>query len=59
MAYIKTNPDSYFSLLALSETLMGEKLDFMALEPIYKGLSAKVRATELGIMFAQAIEDAR
>lgn len=57
-SYIKANPDSYFSLLALRETT-GGGIDIAKIEPIYKGLSAKVRATQAGIDFAKAIEAAR
>ncbi|WP_442590447.1 redoxin domain-containing protein [Pedobacter sp. AW31-3R] len=57
-AYIKANPDSYFSLVALTETT-GQGIDVAKVEPIYKGLSARVRATEAGVAFAKAIESAR
>lgn len=57
-AFIKANPDSYFSLIALQETT-GQGIDVAKIEPVYKGLSAKVRATEAGVAFAKAIEAAR
>jgi len=57
-AFIKANPDSYFSLLALRESTQGG-LDITKVEPVFKGLSAKVRGTEAGIQFAKAIEAAR
>jgi len=57
-AFIKANPDSYFSLLALREST-GNGLDVAKVEPVFKGLSEKVRATAAGIEFAKAIESAR
>ncbi|KIO75364.1 hypothetical protein TH53_20995 [Pedobacter lusitanus] len=57
-SYIKANPDSYFSLLALRESAE-EGIDVAAVEPVYKGLSDRVRATEAGVEFAKAIDAAR
>lgn len=57
-AFIKANPDSYFSLLALRES-NGSGIDVAKVEPVYKGLSDKVRNTKAGIEFAEAIEKAR
>lgn len=57
-SFIKANPDSYFSIVALSESA-GQGIDVPKMEPIFKGLSAKVRATEAGVQFAKAIEAAR
>ena len=57
-AFIKSNPDSYFSLLALREST-ANGLDVAKVEPVYKGLSAKVRSTQAGVEFAKAIESAR
>jgi len=57
-AFIKANPDSYFSLLALREST-GGGIDIAKVEPVYKGLSAAVRATPAGVEFAKAIESSR
>lgn len=57
-AYIKANPDSYLSIVALSESA-GQGIDVQKVEPIFKGLSARVRATDAGVAFAKAIESAR
>jgi peroxiredoxin len=57
-SYIKANPDSYFSLLALRETT-GGGIDVSKVEPLYNGLSARVRETPAGAEFAKAIEAAR
>jgi len=57
-SFIKANPDSYFSLLALRESTQNG-LDIPKVEPVFKGLSAKVRATQAGVEFAKAIEAAR
>ena len=58
LTYIKAHPDSYFSLVALTEPYLNEKLNLQELAPLYQGLSARVRATTLGVMIAKAIEDA-
>ena len=57
-SFIKANPDSYFSLLALREST-GQGMDVAKIEPVYKGLSDRIRATEAGVEFAKAIEAAR
>jgi len=56
--FIKANPDSYFSLLALRESA-GESINVAEIEPVYKGLSARVRATQAGVELASAIDAAR
>lgn len=56
--FIKANPDSYFSLLALRETA-GQSMNVAEIEPVYKGLSARVRATQAGVELAKAIDAAR
>lgn len=56
--FIKANPDSYFSLLALRETA-GQSIDVTKIEPVYKGLSDRVRGTQAGVEFAKAINAAR
>lgn len=56
--FIKANPDSYFSLLALRE-LAGQSINVAEIEPAYKALSEKVRTTQAGVEFAKAIDAAR
>jgi peroxiredoxin len=56
--YIKENPDSYVSLMALTE-LAGQDIDVSSIEPLYKGLSADVRTTIAGLAFAKSIDAAR
>ncbi|WP_367865723.1 redoxin domain-containing protein [Pedobacter sp. WC2423] len=56
--FIKANPDSYFSLLALRE-IAGQSINVAEIEPAYKGLSEKIRTTEAGVEFAKAIDVAR
>lgn len=57
-AFIKANPDSYFSLVALRETVNGP-LNVAEVEPFFKSLSARVRGTEVGVQFAKLIEAGR
>lgn len=57
-AFIKANPDSYVSLLALRETA-GTSINVGKIEPIYKGLSDRIRGTQAGVEFATAIDAAR
>lgn len=57
--YIKANPDSYFSLMALQESAGQGGLDVAKIEPVYKGLSERLRNTEAGLQLAKAIEAAR
>jgi peroxiredoxin len=56
--YIKENPDSYVSLMTLTE-VAGRDIDVSSIEPLYKGLSADVRNTTTGLAFAKSIEAAR
>jgi peroxiredoxin len=56
--YIKQNPDSYISLMALTE-LAGQDMDASAFEPLYKELSVGVRNTTAGLAFAKSIDAAR
>jgi len=55
--FIKQNPESYISLLALME-VAGEDMDVSVMEPLYKSLSANLRSTTEGHAFAKAIETA-
>jgi peroxiredoxin len=57
--YVKANPDSYFSLLALREIAGDGGMDVAKVEPLYKGLSEKIRGTAAGIEFAKSIDAAR
>lgn len=57
-SYIQANPDSYFSLVALTES-SGQGIDVAKVEPVFKGLSERLRATEMGVAFAKAIDAAR
>ncbi|MGY0040606.1 redoxin domain-containing protein [Pedobacter sp. NJ-S-72] len=57
-SFIKANPDSYFSLLALRESA-GQSINVAEIEPVYKGLSERVRATQAGVELAKAIDAAR
>jgi peroxiredoxin len=56
--YIKQNPDTYLSLVALSE-IAGQNMDVPLIEPIYKSLSERVRNTTAGQEFAKSITLAR
>ncbi|MCD0490200.1 AhpC/TSA family protein [Pedobacter sp. MC2016-14] len=56
--YIKQNPNSYFSLEALTESA-GNGIDVEKVEPVFKSLSPAVRASKAGVSFAKAIEAAR
>lgn len=54
-AYIKANPDSYFSLLALKE-IAGSKMDLAVIEPIFKGLTPALRNSASGKALAKQME---
>ncbi len=56
--FAKENPDNYGSLVALTEA-GGSKIDPAIIEPLYKGLSARLRNTEAGKHFADQIETAK
>ena len=56
--YIKQNPNSYFSLEALTESA-GNGIDVAKVEPVFKSLSPAVRGSKAGLEFAKAIEAAR
>lgn len=57
-AFVKANPDSYVSLLALREAA-GTSINVGKIEPVYKGLSDRVRGTQAGVEFAKALDAAR
>ncbi|MES2810325.1 MAG: TlpA disulfide reductase family protein [Bacteroidota bacterium] len=52
--FAKANPNSYFALVALSESA-GAKVDVKKIEPVFKTLKAELRATDMGIELAQRI----
>jgi len=56
--YIKENPDSYVSLMALTE-VAGRDVNISTVEPLYKGLSTGMRSTTAGLALAKSIEAAR
>ena len=54
--FIKRNPDSYFSLLALEE-LAGRDIDPGKIGPLFNGLSGRVRSTRAGVAFEKRIHE--
>ncbi len=56
--YIKQNPDSYFSVVAINY-LIEEPADLIKYEPAFKSLSAGVRNTPGGLRLAKEIEGSR
>jgi len=58
LQFIKQNPDSYISLIALSKTA-GPDLDIAVIEPLYKGLSAGLRNSPTGLALAKKIDAAK
>ncbi len=54
-SFIRANPDSYLSLLALS-SLGGPSADPVVLDPLYNSLSPAIRATEPAKQLHQSIE---
>lgn len=57
-AYIKAYPDSYFSLLALNFMSSGE-LDVVKIEPLFEGLSARIKSSKEGLEFKSQIDAAK
>jgi peroxiredoxin len=57
-AYVKQNPDSYFSFQALQK-IAGSYFDVNKVESLYNGLSAKARNSKEGQAFAGAIAAAK
>lgn len=58
--FIKQNPDSYVSLMAIMEqSSQSQELDFSTFEPLYKSLSAGVRNTPTGIEFGKTLQAAQ
>lgn len=56
--YARKNPNSYFSLVALSEAA-GSSFDVAKVEPLFLALNAKIKKTSEGIAFAKRIEAAK
>jgi peroxiredoxin len=56
--YIQQNPESYVSLMAVTE-VAGQDIDVASIEPLYNGLSGNVRNTTTGLAFKSSIEAAR
>lgn len=57
-AYIKQNPNSYLSIVALKE-IAGEAMNAQRVEGLYKTLSSDVRNTDLGKEMALKIQAAK
>lgn len=56
--FIQTNPDSYISLLALS-SVGGPSPDPAELDPLFDGLSARLKATETAKIFKASLDGIR
>lgn len=56
--FIRENPASYFSLVALTETA-GSSIDVAKIEPVFNGLADGLRKSTAGMAFAKQIEAAR
>lgn len=56
--YIKENPDSFFSLVALKE-IGDSNMDVSALEPVFNKLSTGLKNSVAGKEFAKSMEKAR
>lgn len=54
-AYIRANPDSYFSLLAVKDIGGGSKLVLEKVEPLFNSLTPRLKNTEEGKAFAGRI----
>jgi peroxiredoxin len=57
--FIKANPDSYFSLMALRELAGEGSIDVAKIDPLYQGLSEKIRATAAGVELGKSLDAAR
>jgi peroxiredoxin len=57
--YINKNPDSYFSLMALSEMANGNSDKAIANEPAFKSLSTRLKTSKDGENLARLIEAGR
>jgi peroxiredoxin len=58
-SYINKNPDSYFSLLALSEMTNGNSDKAIGNEPVFKSLSTRLKTSKDGVNLARLIEAGR
>jgi len=57
MNYVRENPDSYFSIVALSEAV-GPQMNVTQIEPLFLSLSESIRNSSDGKAFAKRIEAA-
>jgi peroxiredoxin len=57
--YINKNPDSYFSLMALSEMANGNSDKAIGNEPAFKALSTRLKTSKDGVNLARLIEAGR
>ncbi|MGV8135373.1 MAG: redoxin domain-containing protein [Mangrovibacterium sp.] len=57
MNYVRENPNSYFSIVALSEAV-GQQMNVAQIEPLFLSLNEKVRNSYDGKAFAKRIEAA-
>lgn len=57
LVYVRQNPDSYLSLMALEE-VAGQDINAEKIGPLFSGLSAKVRSTGMGMAFEKRIHEA-
>ncbi len=55
--YVRENPDSFFSIVALSEAA-GSQMDVVQIEPLFLSLSEPIRNSSDGKAFAKRIEAA-
>ena len=56
--FVKKHPDSYVSLMALSEQV-GQNVDLAVIAPVFEKLSANLRNSDMGLEFSKAISAAR
>ncbi|WP_158796739.1 TlpA disulfide reductase family protein [Pedobacter sp. L105] len=59
VSFIKANPNSYFSLLALTQSGGQGGIDVATVDPLFKSLSPELRSSPAGVEFAKSIEAAR
>jgi len=55
--YARKNPDSYFSLVALT-AVSGDNMDLDKVKPLFKALSARLRNSKDGKAFAKLMDEA-
>ncbi|MDP9080811.1 MAG: AhpC/TSA family protein [Bacteroidota bacterium] len=57
LAYAKAHPNSFFSLVALSESA-SYRLDTLRMVPVYEALNGKLKSTDLGLKTEQRLRSA-